>query len=292
MNPLQEVLEREQLTRDVSNLIALFNEGGIDFYRTLAERVADHTREEHFSILEIGCGSGSALEQAVRDMRLKNQGKKIQGIGIDLNPLPGMIPGRILTIPEQYPSGLSLLDRMFFQCPTNQPLPKPISYFARADASALPIADNRIDFGYSVSTLVYVADTLKTLEEGYRVLKEGGIFLLEICSKEISGYPFFDEILEKTPGASKVFTYVPSKTYPNTGFLICRKSKDDGFKGFPYVVVMELRPEGAKPGTREYFHRNAFYRSTTATAPDENLEACIRYAKEKMMIVPIKEVKS
>ena len=224
-------------------------------------------------------------------MRLKNLGKKIQGIGIDLNPLPEMIPARILTIPEQYPSGLSILDRMFSPCPTNQPLPKPISYFARADASALPIADNRIDFGYSVSTLVYVADTLKTLEECYKALKQGGIFLLEICSKEISAYPSFEEILEKTPGASKAFTYVPSKTEPNTGFLICRKSKDDGFKGFPYVTVMELRPEGAKPGTREYFHRNAFYRSKTATVPDENLEACKRYAEEKGMVVPRTEVK-
>jgi ubiquinone/menaquinone biosynthesis C-methylase UbiE len=46
--------------------------------------------------------------------------------------------------------------------------------FCVSDACNLPIADNRFDYVYSFGVLHHVADTVKSIKEVHRVLKDGG----------------------------------------------------------------------------------------------------------------------
>lgn len=124
----------------------------------------------------------------------------------------------------------------------------------------MPVNDNSVDIGYSLATLIYVTDSLRALEEGYRVLKPGGKFFWDIDKKDVSYFPDFDTVLDVTPGARQVFEFVPS-SQKNAGCIICVKDPDVEFNGFNYEVVRELTLSGGNVIWIKSFFRNAVYRS-------------------------------
>jgi ubiquinone/menaquinone biosynthesis C-methylase UbiE len=241
---MQEPLDDRQLTRDFWNNYHFFRvHGKFDLEREVLTRL----QEEDIIVLDAGCGSGTGIEHLVRHLGAFAQRQsykgKLTGIGIDLNPLPELIPS---TIQGLYP-GENVNDIGI------------IADLKKGDVCDMPLEDNSVSVGYSTATLIYVLDTLKALAEGYRVLKQEGAFIWEICEKELSHKPTFTQILEETPGAKEVFTYVKSTDVADTGFVICRKSETDTFKGFNYKVIGEAQLHDVKPGSLRSFYRNAIY---------------------------------
>jgi len=239
---VQEHLDERQLSR---NFIGNY----WDFRRNagfiLDKEILDRLKEGDVTVLDAGCGSGLGIEDLVRHLnsfvRNKDYAGKLTGIGIDLNPLPEIIPKCLPNEEKQLGQGI-------------------VAKLSAGDVCRMPLKDNFVDIGYSVATLIYVLDTLRALEEGYRVLKEGGVFIWDICQKEISFLPEFAKILEETHGAKDVFTYIQSPFSTSIGHVICRKNKSDTFNGFPFQVTGEAYlcspPE---PDSFRAHYKNAIY---------------------------------
>lgn len=260
---LQETLINEYIARDLSLVQRLFLDIGANFSGLAQQKCLETLhKDEDFHLLDLGCGVGSCIEELTRRLKLcywENK-DRIHGMGIDLNPLPSEIPQQILglTHPSRFSRPLSPL-------PTNSPL----ASFMTGDVCQLPLADNYINFAYGIGTLIYIGDSLKALEEAYRVLKPGGVGLFDACAKELSITPPFLEILAQTPGAEKAFRYIPSRYYENTGFVIITKSADDNFRGFPFEVARILtRPEafGEILGNHQDHYKNAVYKAAPVIA--------------------------
>lgn len=189
---------------------------------------------EEIVVADVACGIGAAIEEIVRTLP-REIGEEhfmrvnIRGIGIDINPLPEMIPLEILRInpsTEQQEEGEQT---------------KPLAEFRKDDARTLEtIQSDSVDVLYSVSGLHYVDDTLRALEAGYRVLKEGGIMGHEIPDFLVSK-PDIHTIIRETPGAEKVFhiRQRPSENdYEcNYGFIVGKKEPGNTFKGFPWRMT-------------------------------------------------------
>lgn len=255
---LQEVLKDDMLVRDFQTVDSLFREGGIKLWDEIVGALGESFREstDDFVLLEAGCGSGACLEQILRNLmqRFPQFKARIKAIGVDVNPLPEMIPQRILGVNPD--AGFSMFN-LFGDGDSLQVPNTPLADLRMGDVCALDLPDESVNIGYSVATLIYVADTLRAFSEGYRVLKPGGKFFWEICKKDISLFPDFDQILEATPGAKQVFSYVLSSVDENTGFVICNKTAGIEFKGFDYAVDRDVRFDNAD--SHRVFYRNAVY---------------------------------
>jgi len=162
---------------------------------------------------------------------------------------------------------------------TKNPLPsnKKLGNYVKASAENLPLADNSINFGYSAGTLIYIGDVLKCLEEMYRTLKPGGMYLVNAHTNDISMFPHFEQIKKCTPGAKKVFNFIQSPYEKNTGFVEITKSSNDGFEGFPFKIEQVFtRPQvfNETTGTHRDHYQNAIY------FPDRNRGIRIRDYKK------------
>lgn len=223
LTPLQLSLEPGQMNRDFPAICEWFNRGGLNLQGEILERLMAHpSGDEPFRMADFGCGTGDGIESAARLIGQSAKGlgvtRPIEAIGIDENPT-GEISDKVLSWGEGF---------------SKTPVAKLIS--AKVDDSTLE--DNSVDVLFSKDTLIYVADTLKAFNEGYRVLKPGGVAVWDVPESNISAGPNFKQIIEMTPGAGDVFQYVPVDDV--RGFVVCRKSENDSFKGFPFEVFKEV----------------------------------------------------
>lgn len=241
----------------------LFKSGGIDlmgeiYGRMLArsgsvaeggDKVSDDSR---IIVLDVGCAPGTSIEQMVRACNLTasrmNLSERVHGIGVDLNPVCDISP-EVLSIGADRGFGTD-----------------PVTEFRGGDICNLPVPDSSVDVYYSGNTLIYVTDTLRAFEEGYRVLKPGGVAVWNVPKESISVDLKFSDILRMTPGAEDVFSCVECP-YLGDVFVVCRKSDSDGFKGFSFEVFRELSGEdlykgdSAKPVEIARYYRSAIYRA-------------------------------
>lgn len=134
---------------------------------------------------------------------------EIRAIGVDLNPLPAF--------------------------------EKPKAELRQGDVTQLPVADESVDFGYSFTTLIYVQDALKALEEAWRVMRPGAQFYFDIQENAIC-LPGFQEVLKNTPGGHEAFTMHTVPFRRSVGYLEVRKTAESTFTGFPYELVNLARP--------------------------------------------------
>lgn len=222
LSPLQEQLDGFELGRDYSEVCDIFSTAGLNLQGEILERLWTVPKGESIVVLDVGCGNGKTVRECIASSTLsaKNMGssKVFNGIGVDQN----------LVDEDGAGNGFNLDLR-------------------KGDACDLPVGDNSVDVAYSVRTLVYVVDVLKAFEEVYRVLKPGGVAILDVYENEISLSHPFSEIVENTEGANEVFRYVKGDCSGaewgfeprKVGFVVCKKSSDDMFKGFSYRVEEE-----------------------------------------------------
>ncbi|MBP9770930.1 class I SAM-dependent methyltransferase [Candidatus Gracilibacteria bacterium] len=137
--------------------------------------------------------------------------------------------------------------------------PTPQTKFIKADAEKLPLPDNSVDFAYSVGLLRYLKDPLRALEEGYRVLKPGGVFLWLLSGyTDISTKPTIEKILEGTPGASGTFRLCFGWSRMR-GTLICKKSPTSKFTNFPFKLSNSF-PKTIKTQLTDEFLEHRVYK--------------------------------
>jgi SAM-dependent methyltransferase len=266
---LQNFLEPGQLARPPDRLQQLFLEGGFNLKEEIWAAMAAADPNEAFVILDEGCGTGGAIEQLIRSLppeaARRDFHQKIEGIGVDERPLSGRISQMVFWMNPERGQHTSMFDNplMGFDSPSQRQLR---STLLQANVEHLPLKDESVNFGYSYATLIYVVDALKALEEGFRVLKPGGVMIFNVEDRWISKTPRFNEILDETPGAREAFTYQPSLEYENDGFVIIRKSEDSTFQGFPYYLVNYVAPAGTAvnrgepPKERRDFNRAGIYK--------------------------------
>ena len=229
--PLQSAVGRPCLNRDFSNLCDLFKQSGVDLRSEIFDRLmlssGDVANNDPVVLLDGGCGTGAAIEHAVRafSMSAKRMGisREIKGIGVDLNPVVD-IDDYILNTGSEVGFDSRLM-----------------SNIVSGDVSDLPVQSDSVDIYYSSNVSVYVDDMLKAFEEAYRILKSGGIAVVHVRKDAIS-IPGFDRVLELTPGASDLFEYIDVDR--EVGFVVCRKIPNaPEFKGFPFKFVKAIEPD-------------------------------------------------
>lgn len=244
--PLQNSFPEDYLNRSFRKVKTMFRKTDVKFFLEFA-RATRRSPDPEITVLDLGCGSGTTIEDFWQKLsnpkwRFKRRlhGKKLKTIGIDVNPLPDMIPKRV-----------------FKTTTTHQ------TKFLKADAEKTPLPDNSVDFAYSVGLLRYLKDPLRALEEGYRVLKPGGVFLWLLSGyTDISTKPMLEKILAETPGASDVFKL--SFGYSRLrGTLICKK---------PALATRHLPGAPLKFTKFPFKLSNSFPRSIKTQPTDEFLE--------------------
>lgn len=241
--PLQNSFPKNYLNRSFLKVKRMFRNTDVKFLLTFA-RVVRKSKERKITVLDLGCGTGTTIEDFWQKMNhpkwrygRRLRGKKLLTIGIDSNPLPKLITKRV-----------------FKTTKTHQ------TKFIKADAQKIPLPDNSVDFAYSVGLLRYLKDPLRVLEEGYRVLKPGGVFLWLLSGyTDISTKPMFEKILAETPQASDIFEL--SFGYSRIrGTLICRKKSHFKFKKFPFKLSNSF-PRTLKTHPFDEFLEHRIYRS-------------------------------
>ncbi len=258
---LQEVIHEALLTRDMGTVSRLFAETEVPFWNMLSERCFSAVSAGgDFRVLDLGCGSGACIEEAIRNLKIiyNNYQERIFALGVDHSILDDKIPARIRSLtgkPRIFNFGADRKQEPMIDGGLH-------TKFIEGDARNLPVADSSVDFGYSVGTLIYIGDTLKCLEEMYRVLKPGGIFINDICAKEMTIDPPFLQMLEDTPGAKQIFEYRQSPYDPRTGIVICSKPAEPEEFKFPYSLKgVFTREEAFKETLNDHrdHYRNAVY---------------------------------
>lgn len=240
---LQQALLPEELGRNFHGMIDLFQHSGVSLQMELLNRMREGKPE--IVIGDFGCGKCNAIEQAVRTAKVmaNNIGYKgqIKGVGVDQNPLLEEIDPDILKF-----AGFSGV----------------LSEIKQGDVCELPLESDSLDIFYSANTLQYADDALKALNEGYRVLAPGGIGVWDVLDDQVSVSPKLATLLLSTPGAEKVFQYHEEEVDgENLGFIICRKSLDDTFKGFDFELLEEGAVSvGGKVGRISKFIKQKLYR--------------------------------
>lgn len=217
--PLQKSFPEDYLNRSLLKVKTMFRKTDVKMLLTFS-KIVRRSKDPEITVLDLGCGSGTTIEDfwqkmSNQDWRYKRRlrGKKLNTIGIDISPLPEMIPKRVF-----------------------KTTPTPQTKFLKADAEKLPLADNSVDFAYSVGLLRYLKDPLRALEEGYRVLKPGGVFLWLLSGyTDISTKPTIEKILEGTTEASGTFQLCFGWSRMR-GTLICTKKSSSKFTKFPFKL--------------------------------------------------------
>jgi SAM-dependent methyltransferase len=118
-----------------------------------------------------------AAEGLARNLRMREQSKNAQVIGIDLQTDRGVI---------QQECGYEELSAQLVDC----------------DALSLPIADSTVDFVYSMAGLAYIPDALSAIGEVHRVLKmqSSAFFYLMKGGRDVCANIELDELLSSVKG--------------------------------------------------------------------------------------------
>ncbi len=152
-------------------------------------------------LLDIGCGNGNTA------MWL-SETRECSVVGVDLSGVRINNANRDL---EGAPAPLR--DRVSFE---------------KASATALPFEDGSFSHVWSQATIYHIPDKEATLQEAYRVLAKGGLFI-------------FDDLIKPKPDISEAArTYVYDRLYFDTDFSF--QSYQDALKetGFRVVEAVDL----------------------------------------------------
>jgi len=211
--------------------------------RALAEN------QDEIVILDAGCGAGTSIEERVRTQqavlrREVRSGIKLVGIGVDINPVPHLIPRNILSINPE--SGMQDEQGAMHSL---------VASIRQDDITELgTVPSNSVDIIYSIATLAYVADVLKALEESWRVLKPGGIMCHQ-GSRPLMTVPDLKEILTLTRGA---WTFQMKHNHADAFWVATKEPEPEKyFRGFEYRLD-RVANYNTTDADKNYPHRGQF----------------------------------
>lgn len=245
LTDLQGMLPPGYLGREME-LVDYMMLGVLDINKRVRQLV--ETQDE-VVVLDAGCGAGTTIEERVRTQqavlrREVRAGIKLVGIGVDINPVPHLIPRNILAInPESGTQDTQ--DEVY-------PL---VASIRQDDVTKLEtVPSNSVDIVYSIATLAYVADVLRALEASWRVLKPGGI-LCHQGSQTLMTRPDLHEILAWTRGA---WTFKRKPNHTDDFWVATKEPEPEKyFRGFFYRMT-EVSDYKTSPAEKNYPHRGQF----------------------------------
>jgi SAM-dependent methyltransferase len=238
LSPLQEALPERMLTRGYKD-VAKYLDPVFESYLHSHGFHAEVLRRMHASsewppevtVLDVGCGSGAAIEELARVLPLEMEdyraSVRIKAIGIDSNPLPHMIPRTILRINPR--TGVQMRNARNRLLADIHP----------DDAETLAtIPDQSVDILLSSNCLEYLRDPLRSISSGWRVLKEGGVMAWWSPGFLRTVKPSLTAIVEKTPHGTELFEIRSLPSVDRDEFepdvLVGRKKTGVDFSQFPY----------------------------------------------------------
>ena len=188
-------------------------------------------------VIDVGCGSGTTAIALCKSVGCKITGVDLSGVRI-ANAIDSL---------EDHPTDVQ--QKVTFQ---------------KGSATDLPLSDESFDRAWSQATIYHVPDKVKVLEEVYRVLKPGGIFV-------------FDDLIKPQPNISeKARKFVYERLLYDTDFSF--ESYQDALKAAGFEVIEAddisrhlktsymMLSDAASKGNEEHRERFAFlaeaYRET------------------------------
>lgn len=226
LTALQSILPRHCVSRDIEMVDDMLH-GILNIDEKIRELAAS---QNEVVILDVGCGSGAAIEERVRRQQallrrdIRNE-IKLTGVGIDINPIPHLIPSGILSIDPENGLVTNTDDKKYSL----------MASIRKDDVTKLEtVPSNSVDILYSIAVLAYEPDVLKALEECWRVLKPGGIMCHQ-SALALMANPDFNEILRFTKGAH---TFNMKQNYLDDFWLATKdREAEKYFRGFPYRMT-------------------------------------------------------
>ncbi len=153
-----------------------FLEAGANLNKVMARR---GQLEADSVVIDVGCGSGNTAIALSKSIGCQVTGVDLSGVRI-ANAIDSL---------EEQPEGVR--ERVTFK---------------KGSATDLPIAEESFDRAWSQATVYHVPDKVKVLEEVYRVMKPGGIFV-------------FDDLIKPQPNISeKAVKFVYERLLFDTDF--------------------------------------------------------------------------
>ena len=220
-----------------------FLEAGANLDKVMAQRGqigADST------VIDVGCGSGTIAVGLCRALGCRITGVDLSGVRI-ANAIDSL---------EDQPE--EVRERVTFK---------------KGSATDLPIEDASFDRAWSQATIYHVPDKVKVLEEVYRVLKPGGIFV-------------FDDLIKPQPEISeKARKFVYERLLYDTDFSFESYQQALKAAGFEVLEAEDLSrhlktsylmlSDAASRGNEEHKERFAYlaeaYRETAAAVDTKEL---------------------
>ena len=220
-----------------------FLEAGANLNRVMAQRGQLTTESQ---VIDVGCGSGTTAIALCKYMGCRVTGVDLSGV---------RIANAIDSLEEQPGDVQSKVD------------------FKKGSATDLPIENEAFTHAWSQATIYHVPDKVKVLEEVYRVLKPGGIFV-------------FDDLIKPQPNISeKAQKFVYERLLYDTDFSF--SSYQDALKaaGFEVLEAEDISrhlktsylmlSDAASKGNEEHRERFEFlaeaYRETAAAVDTQEL---------------------
>ena len=220
-----------------------FLEAGSNLNKVMAERgqiTADSV------VIDVGCGSGTTAVALCKSIGCQITGVDLSGVRI-ANAIDSL---------DDEPADIQ----------------EKVS-FKKGSATDLPIEDNTFSHAWSQATIYHVPDKVKVLEEVYRVLKPGGIFV-------------FDDLIKPQPNiGEKARKFVYDRLLYDTDFSF--ESYQEALKeaGFTVLLADDISPhlktsylmlsDAASKGNEEHRERFAYlaeaYQETAAAVDSREL---------------------
>lgn len=213
-----------------------FLEAGANLDRAMAQR--GHIGADSV-VIDVGCGSGTIAMGLSRATGCQVTGVDLSGVRI-ANAIDSL---------EEQPQ--EVRDRVTFK---------------KGSATDLPLEDNTFDRAWSQATIYHVPDKVKVLEEVYRVLKPGGIFV-------------FDDLIKPQPNVGeKAVKFVYERLLFDTDFSFESYQtalKEAGFEVLEaedisrhlktsYLMLSDAAAQGNEEHRERFAYLAEAYRETAA----------------------------
>lgn len=229
MNEIQRDLPEKHYTRNKSEVELLFRSSSVDLEEIILNSLrtrGGYWEKNPFVIADLGCGSGTAIEQYAQMLMTEEwvPRNSLKTIGVDSCLMTDLIPEDVLR--------------------TNSEICKDkfLSQFVEHDLEkGVPLESNSVDVIYAAELINYITDSLKFLEEVYRCLQANGVAVIRTApwAIAVSEDPEYDES-SLSFRSYKAFIDIAAQYIPYAD-RIFRVVYDEKFSGG--IIIMKKIPE-------------------------------------------------
>ena len=220
-----------------------FLEAGSNLNRVMAQR---GQLETDSNVIDVGCGSGTTAIALCKTVGCRVTGVDLSGVRI-ANAIDSL---------EDQPE--EVREKVDFQ---------------KGSATDLPIEDQTFDRAWSQATIYHVPDKVKVLEEVYRVLKPGGVFVFDDLIKpqpEISDKArkfVYERLLYDTDFSFESY----QEALKNAGFEILEAEDLSRHLKTSYLMLSDAASKGNEEHRERFAYLAEAYQETAAAVDRREL---------------------